>query len=63
MNKFKLTRGHGKDYTNGCMLDYDCIKNNHRVITVDLSWKRELDANPKAIQQIESVEQLKNDNN
>ena len=63
MNKFKLTRGHGKDYTNGCMLDYDCIKNNHRLITVDLTQKIELDANPKAIQQIELVGQLKNDNN
>ena len=39
---------------------YDYIKNNYRLIAVDLSQQKELDADPKAIQQTEFVEQLKN---
>ena len=37
------------------MLDYDYIKNHYRLIAVDLSRQKELDADPKAIQQIEFV--------
>ena len=36
------------------------IKNHYRLIAVDLSRQKELDADPKAIQQIEFVGQLKN---
>ena len=42
------------------MLDYDYIKNYYRLITVDLSRLKELDADPKAIQHIEFVGKLKN---
>ena len=46
------------------MLDYDCIKNHYRLIAVDLSRQKELDADPKAIQQIQFVGQLRKlDNN
>ena len=31
----RLTTGQGEDYTTGCLLDYDYIK-NHRLIAVDL---------------------------
>ena len=55
----KLTTGQGEDYTTGCLLDYEYIKNNYRLIAVDLSRQKELDADPKAIQQIEFVGQLK----
>ena len=41
------------------MLDYDYIKNHYRLIAVDLSRQKELDADPKAIQQIEFVGQSK----
>ena len=34
-------------------------KNHYRLIAVDLSRQKELDADPKAIQQIEFVGQLK----
>ena len=43
----KLTTGQGEDYTTGCLLDYEYIKNHYRLIAVDLSGKKELDANPK----------------
>ena len=56
----KLTTGQCKDYTAGCLLDYDYIKNHYRLIVVDLIRQKESDANPKAIQQIGFVGQLKN---
>ena len=51
----KLAIGQGEDYTTGYLLDYDYIKINYRLIAVDLSKQRELDADPKSIQQIEFV--------
>ena len=55
----KLTTGQGEDYTTGYLLDYDYIKNHYRLIVIDLSRQKELDADPKAIQQVEFVGQLK----
>ena len=55
----KLTTGQGEDYTVGCFLDYEDIKNNYKLIAADSSTQKELDAYPKAIQQIEFVGQLK----
>ena len=40
-------------------MDYDYIKKHYRLIAVDLSGEKELDADLKAIEQIELVEQLK----
>ena len=37
------------------LLDYEYVKNNYALIVVDLSRKKELDTDPKAIQQIEFV--------
>ena len=55
--------GQGEDYTTGCLLDYEHIKNHNRLIAVDLSRQKELDADPKAIQQKEFIGQLKKLNN
>ena len=55
----KLTTRQGEDFTTGCLLDCEYIKNHYRLIAVDLSRKKESDADPKAIQQIELVGQLK----
>ena len=35
------------------MLDYDYFKKNYKLVVVDLSKQKELDADPRAIQQIE----------
>ena len=51
----KLTTGQGEDYTTGCLLDYEYIKNHYRLIASDLSRQKELDADPKTIQQIKFV--------
>ena len=58
----KLKTEQGEDYTTGCLLDYDYIKNHYRLIAAELSRQKELDADPKAIQQIEFVGQLKKPN-
>ena len=47
----KVATGQGDDYTTGCLLDYIYFKNYYKMIVVDLS-KQALDADPKAIQQI-----------
>ena len=59
----KLTTGEGEDYATGCLLDYEYVKNHYRLIAVDLSRQKELDADPEAIQQIEFIGQLQNINN
>ena len=56
----KLTTGQGEDYTAGCFLDYEYIKNSYKSIAVYLSRQKVLGADSKAIQQIEFVGQLKN---
>ena len=58
----KLTTGQSEDYTTVCILDYDYIKNHYILIATDLYRQKELDADPKAIQQIEFVGKLKRRN-
>ena len=48
----KIATGQGDDYTTGCLLDYIYFKNYCKMIAVDLSKQQALDADPKAIQQI-----------
>ena len=48
----KVSTGNGDDYTTGFLLDYAYFKDNYRLIAVDLSKQKALDADPRAIQQI-----------
>ena len=48
----KIATGQGDDYTTGCLLDYPYFKNHYKMIAIDLSKQQRLDANPRAIQQI-----------
>ena len=48
----KIVTGKGDDYTTGCLLDFPYFKENYKMIAIDLSRKNELDADPRAIQQI-----------
>ena len=48
----KTTTGQGDDYTTGCLLDYNYLKKYFKMITTDLSKQQALDADPKAIWQI-----------
>ena len=47
-----ITTGKGDGYTTGCLLDYPYFKENYKMIAIDLSRENELDADPRAIQQI-----------
>ena len=49
----KLMIGKGEDYTTGSLLDYNYFQKHYKLIAVDLSKQKELDADPRAIQQIE----------
>ena len=48
----KITIGHNDNYTTGCLIDYPYFKNYYKLIAIDLSKEQKLDADPKAIQQI-----------
>ena len=48
----KIATGQGDDYTTGWLLDHPYIKDNHKMIIVDSSKQKELDPNPRALQQI-----------
>ena len=55
----KVATGKGDDYTTGCLLDYQYFKDHYQLIPVDLSKQKELDADPRIIQQIEFYGMLK----
>ena len=49
----KVIVGKGEDYTTGSLLDYNYFDKHYKLVAVDLSKQKELDADPRAIQQIE----------
>ena len=51
-NITKIATGQGDDYTTGCLLDYSYFMDTYKMIAVDLSKQQVLDADPRAIQQI-----------
>ena len=57
----KIAIGRGDDYTTGCLLDYNYFKNHYKLIAIDLSKQQKLDADPKAIQQINSAGNIEKD--
>ena len=54
----KIATDLGDDYTTGCLIDYNYFKNYCKMIAVDLSKQQALDADPKAIQQINFTENI-----
>ena len=48
----KIATSQGDDYATGCLLDYPYFKDSNKMIAVDLSKQQALDADPRAIQQI-----------
>ena len=48
----KITIDQGDDYTTGYLIDYPYFKNYDKLISIDLNKQQKLDADPKAIQQI-----------
>ena len=48
----KIATGQGDDYTTGSFLDYPYFADTYKMTAVDLSKQQALDADPRAIQQI-----------
>ena len=48
----KIASGQGDDYTTSCFLDYSYFKDHSKMIAIDLSKQQALDADSRAIQQI-----------
>ena len=59
----KIATGQGDDYITGCLLDYPYFKNHYKMITIDLSKQQALDADRRAIQQINFTENLDRNGN
>ena len=59
----KIAIGQGDDYTTGCLLDYSYFKDHYKMIAIDLSKQQALDANPRAIQQINFTANLDRNGN
>ena len=49
----KVMIGKGEDYTTDSLLDFNYFDKHYKLVAVDLSKQKELDADPRAIQQIE----------
>ena len=48
----QIATGKEDGYTTGCLLDYPYFKDIYKKIAIDLSKQQALDADPRAIQQI-----------
>ena len=48
----KIATSQGDHYVTGCLLDYPYFKENYKMIAIDLSKQQVIDADPRAIQQI-----------
>ena len=48
----KIAIVQGDDYITGCLLDCSYFKDHYKMIAIDLSKQQSLDADPRAIQQI-----------
>ena len=59
----RIALGQGDDYATGCFLGYSNFKENYKLIAIDLSKQQALDADPRAIQQINFTANLDRDGN
>ena len=58
----KIATGKGNNYTAGCLLDCNYFWRHYKLIAIHLSEQKALDADPKAIHQINSTGNLDRDN-
>ena len=59
----KIAIGQGDDYTTSWLLDYSYFNKYCKMIAIDLNKQQALDADPKAIQQIDFTRNLARDVN
>ena len=55
----KISTGQRDDYTTGCLLDFAYFEKNYRLIAADLRKQKALDADSRALQQINFNSQIK----
>ena len=48
----KVATGQRDDYTTGCLLDYPYFEENYKMVAIDLSKQQALDADARAVRQI-----------
>ena len=58
----KNSRARGYNYTTDCLLDYPYLRDNYKMIAVNLSKQQALDADPIAIEQINFTANLEEGN-
>ena len=54
-NILKTTTGQADDYSTSCLLFYPNLNEHYKMMTTDLNKQQALDADPKAIQQINFI--------
>ena len=59
----RIATGKGDDYATGCLLDYTYFNDHNKMIAIDLSKQQTLDADPRAIQQINFTANLDKEGN
>ena len=59
----KIAIGQGDNCTTCCLLDYNYFNNYYNMIAIDLSKQQALDADPKAIQQVNFTGNLAGEGN
>ena len=57
----KIATRKSDNYATGCLLDYKYFKDFYKLVAIDLSKQKELDGDPRAIQQIEFYGKLSAD--
>ena len=58
----KIATGQGDDYTTGCIIYYPYFE-KYKLIAIDLGKQQELDADRKAIQQVNFTKMIERDGN
>ena len=59
----KIATGQGDDYTTSCLLDYSYFKDHYKITATDLTKQQSLDADLRAIQQINFTANLDREGN
>ena len=59
----RIATGQGDNHTTSCLLDYPNLKEYYKLIAIDLRKQQKLDADPKAIKQINLTRNLGRDGN
>ena len=57
----KIATDQRDGYRTGCLIDYNYFREHYKLIAIDLSKQQKLDADPKAIQQINFTANLEKD--